>query len=130
MWLAAGFSRVGLLRTMRTPAIIQRSIRTTAAVLEPSRFEGVVYDEQSKTWQSVLETNGKEIKGGSFLTEEEAAKSYDVLAQIFHGDDAVTNFETNDLASWTPHDERQRGKALQRISIRHRSVVPCTHSIG
>jgi hypothetical protein len=90
-----------------------------------SNFKGVVFDEQTGTWQSVIEANGKEIKGGSFMTEEEAAKSYDVLAQIFHGDDADTNFEKKKLASWTPHDDSDnvQSRMPDRIPIRHRCTV-------
>lgn len=90
-----------------------------------SEYKGVMYDEQSGTWQSIIEANGKEIKGGSFMTEEEAAKSYDVLAQIFHGDNAETNFAKNELASWTPHEETSdgRSKTRERIPIRHRKPL-------
>ena len=140
-------SRYALLGMQSTRALASRSSAVTyrrMPLVQPSSswltvrtcstrstdYIGIHFDEKSGTWQSVMEVNGKKIKGGSFNTQEEAAKSYDVLAQIFD-DDAVTNFVQSESANWVPpkDDKEARQIRKQRIEVRHRQPLELEESV-
>lgn len=56
-----------------------------------SRFKGVWFE--AKKWRACLRVNGKRIRAGYFVSEEEAARAYDALALKHHGRFARLNFD-------------------------------------
>jgi hypothetical protein len=57
-----------------------------------SRFKGVWLYRQSGKLRTAITVGGQRINGGLFETEEEAARRYDELARIHHGEFARLNF--------------------------------------
>lgn len=54
-------------------------------------FKGV-FQQRTGTWFAQLAFNRKRIYGGTFKTQEEAARRYDELAVQYHGEFARLNF--------------------------------------
>lgn len=59
-----------------------------------SKYKGVSFDANRKSWKSRLKNNRTEIFLGRFSTEEEAAVAYDVKALEIFGKFAKLNFPT------------------------------------
>jgi hypothetical protein len=59
-----------------------------------SRFKGVAYCKSAKKrpWRAVIAVDGKQVSGGYFGSEEEAARRYDELAHRYFGEFARVNF--------------------------------------
>lgn len=57
-----------------------------------SRFIGVSWWTIGKIWRAVIWANGKQILIGSFHSEQDAAKAYDIKAKEIRGEFAVLNF--------------------------------------
>ena len=63
-----------------------------------SRFKGVSYSKnRKKSWRATIWVNGKQIHGGYFATEEEAARSYDRLAREHFGEFARPNLGVSEI---------------------------------
>jgi hypothetical protein len=56
------------------------------------RFKGAFKHTNGASWFSQICVNRSRVYGGSFPTEEEAARSYDDLARKYHGEFARLNF--------------------------------------
>lgn len=61
-----------------------------------SLFRGVSFQKRDNNWASMIGSNGKQIRIGSFSSEIEAAKAYDKKAIELHGDKAILNFPDED----------------------------------
>jgi len=57
-----------------------------------SRFKGVYWCKKDKRWKSKIGVHYKQIHLGSFLSEEEAARTYDEAALKHFGEFARVNF--------------------------------------
>jgi ribosome silencing factor RsfS/YbeB/iojap len=69
-----------------------------------SKYIGIIQEGVGATlWEAVISLpSNKEISGGEFETEEEAAKAYDALARMYLGETAKTNFPLDPYTSWLP----------------------------
>jgi hypothetical protein len=56
-----------------------------------SRFRGV--SRSGMKWSAHISVNGKNIRLGTFRTEEQAARAYDTAARIYHKEFARLNFD-------------------------------------
>ena len=61
-----------------------------------SKYMGVYYDRH--LIKMGIKVNGKYIRKGGFKTEEAAAKYYDNLAKIYHGEFANLNFKDEQIS--------------------------------
>lgn len=59
-----------------------------------SRFKGVYWDRLRSKWRAQIKIGGKEFHLGRFLSETEAAQSYNIAAKKYFGEFARTNFQT------------------------------------
>lgn len=57
-----------------------------------SRYKGVVWDTSRLRWLARIYPQGKQIKLGRFVSEEDAALAYDDAARRYFGDYAALNF--------------------------------------
>lgn len=57
-----------------------------------SKYRGVWWFAKCRKWRAALRADGRYVHGGLFFTEEEAARRYDELARIHHGEFARLNF--------------------------------------
>lgn len=57
-----------------------------------SKYKGVSLHKQSNRFMAKVAVNSKNIYLGSFNSEIEAAKAYDKVAKIYHGEFAKLNF--------------------------------------
>jgi hypothetical protein len=74
-----------------TPSENSRNRRSTVAGGR-SKFKGVFWDIENQKWAACITKDCKPENIGFFDTQEEAAKAYDVEANIFWGDSADLNF--------------------------------------
>lgn len=58
-----------------------------------SKYLGVSYHKITFKWQASININNKQKYIGLFKTQEEAARAYDDLAKIHHGQFANLNFK-------------------------------------
>lgn len=64
-----------------------------------SKYQGVTRMTRTLRWVAQIAHGGKMIYGGSFASEEEAARAYDVLALRLKGSDAALNFPEDRASS-------------------------------
>ena len=57
-----------------------------------SRFLGVCWHKRDGVWQAAIKPDGKNIHLGSFRSETDAARAYDVAASRYYGEFARLNF--------------------------------------
>jgi hypothetical protein len=86
------------------------STDAAAATVPPgtirSKYIGVLKEGvETDLWEAVIIVNNKEISGGEYESEEEAAKAYDALARMYLGAGAKTNFPMDSYSAWIPPDE-------------------------
>lgn len=73
-------------------------------------YKGVLKDGKEATlWEAVIDINGKEISGGEYEAEEEAAKAYDALVRMYYSHlpniEEKTNFPIDPNTVWVPPEE-------------------------
>lgn len=61
-----------------------------------SGYKGVFFYKKSGKWAARIRCNKKRYFGGEYVTPEEAARAYDMLAIALHKDFAYTNFPKNE----------------------------------
>lgn len=59
---------------------------------KPGRLKGVFFDKARNLWQARIMVNWKERYIGRFLTQEEAARAYDLKAREYFGEFAALNY--------------------------------------
>ena len=81
----------------------QKSVASTAATVSEnqsnrkgsvnstSKYKGVSYYKETKSWKVTIQKNGKGFHGGYFKTEKDAAKKYNILAIEYFGEFAFLN---------------------------------------
>lgn len=57
-----------------------------------SRYKGVSWDASRHSWRVKIISEGRTHRIGRFSEEVEAARAYDVMALLLHGEFAVLNF--------------------------------------
>lgn len=77
----------------------------TTATTTASKYLGVFREAGCERWEAVLQTDGREIHGGEYDSEADAARAYDALARMYVGSDARTNFPVDPYAAWVPPDD-------------------------
>lgn len=71
-----------------------------------SKYKGVIREGLGAVmWEAVIVVNGKQISGGEYESEEDAAKAYDALARMYLGADAELNFPIDPYLEWVPPEE-------------------------
>ncbi|PWU21884.1 MAG: hypothetical protein C5B49_01915 [Bdellovibrio sp.] len=63
-----------------------------AVTVTQNKYKGVTWRRDTKRWQAQIGVNQKHFYLGCFGTEEEAARAYDRVAQVFFGEHAHKNF--------------------------------------
>jgi hypothetical protein len=58
-----------------------------------SKYKGVWWNKEKNKYHSQIRANQKRISIGYFTNEEDAAKAYDKIAKIYHGEFANLNFK-------------------------------------
>jgi group I intron endonuclease len=84
----AGMGRVQSPETREKIAIGHRGRKYADA---NSKFIGVCFNSHAKKWMTRLRVNNKNIYGGIFISEIDAARKYNELAIFYFGEDARLN---------------------------------------
>lgn len=69
-----------------------------------SEFE----EDAAARYEAVIVVKGMQVSGGKYETAEEAARAFDALTRMYHGAEAETNFDRDDVSSaaaaaaWVP----------------------------
>lgn len=71
----------------------QNAANRVKSILSKNNFKGVAWNKKSNRWEAWSSKDMIRHFGGSFRTEEEAARAYDVLAVRLHGKFARINFQ-------------------------------------
>ncbi|GMH36262.1 hypothetical protein BSKO_04130 [Bryopsis sp. KO-2023] len=70
--------------------------RPSAGKKLSSRFRGVCWNKKNKRWQAAINSAGKYLYLGSYLSEDDAAKAFDGAAIRIRGRKARINFKFDD----------------------------------
>jgi hypothetical protein len=81
-------------QNLRKATHAQNSVNTESKKNTSSKYKGVTWSKASKKWRSNIEISGSKKHIGLFKNEIEAAKAYDKMAKIYHGEFACLNFKT------------------------------------
>ncbi|CAD7704786.1 unnamed protein product [Ostreobium quekettii] len=63
-----------------------------------SRYRGVCWNKKNRRWQAAINSSGKYLYLGSYVSEEEAARAFDRAAVRIRGRKARINFKFEDYA--------------------------------
>lgn len=63
-----------------------------------SRYRGVCWNKKNRRWQAAINSSGKYLYLGSYVSEEEAARAFDRAAVRIRGKKARINFRFEDYA--------------------------------
>lgn len=78
---------------LRVVTVHQNNFNKSGHKNAKSRFKGVSWFQSPKKWGARIRLNSKkQIFIGLFNSEEEAAKGYDLVAPLYHGEFAYINF--------------------------------------
>jgi hypothetical protein len=69
--------------TAAPPAQAQNEPPAPPVEVRRSSYMGVIQEGDTTLWEAVITVNGKDISGGEYETELEAAKAYDALARMY-----------------------------------------------
>jgi len=78
---------------LREATNLQNIVNTKSRKNTSSKYKGVTWNKKSKKWRANIEKGGVKKHLGLFTNEEEAAKAYDEMAKIYHGEFACLNFK-------------------------------------
>lgn len=79
-----------------------------------SRYRGVVWVSSRRSWEATISLHRKNIRLGSYRTEEEAAVAYDRASLIVNGSSALLNFP--DQNEWRGKKDPTDAEILRQLA--------------
>lgn len=78
---------------LRVATSSQNSMNRGKTVKNKSGYKGVVYEPKKKLYRVIITANRVTYRGGRFKNIIDAAKKYDEMAKLHHGEFAYLNFK-------------------------------------
>lgn len=76
---------------LRAASIMQNNCNRDGEKNHSSKYKGVHWEKQTGKWRASIGINGRELKLGRFINEEDAAIAYNIKAIEWHGEFAYLN---------------------------------------
>ena len=95
--------------TQAAPQQQHQQQKQSPVIMPSSTYRGVIRDLSpggAQLWEAVFTSaEGREVSGGEYESEAEAARAYDALARMYNGEGAVCNFPLDPYTAWVPPEE-------------------------
>ena len=96
--------------TTTLPSSSSTTNTTLTDIKYSSKYKGVVKEgKEAILWEAIIKVNDRDISGGEYETEIEAAKAYDALVRMYYGHlpniNELTNFPIDRNITWIPPEE-------------------------